>query len=269
MLGETRNFVSREIQGDADTPISLYLKVNGKKKVLFESNAKHEESGRYSFIALNPIKEILGKEDGFSLVDQDGHTSHHPGSVIEELKRVIPIHPEKYPFPFFGGAIGYFGYEYAFFHEDIGEQLVDPLQMPDIHVLFYDTFIVYDHLRLTITIATIDLFQEGRQIEAMTSQVEEMIKQLQKAEVFQVSNSSALYFQPQLQKNEFIQMIETVKEHIQKGDIFQGVLSQRFSSPFNGDPFSLYRQLRAANPSPYMFYMDLEDYVILGTSQRA
>ena len=80
---------------------------------------------------------------------------------------------------------------------------------------------------------------------------------------------ASLDFKPMIDESTFIQMVETAKEHIVKGDIFQVVLSQRFSSPFEGNPFTLYRGLRTSNPSPYMFYMDFETYTILGTSPES
>ena len=86
---------------------------------------------------------------------------HEP--IIEKLKTMMPIHPESYPFSFFGGAIGYFGYETAFYSEKIGELLQRPIRICQIYILmFYDTFLIYDHLKQTVTIAAIDLFKNGR-----------------------------------------------------------------------------------------------------------
>lgn len=259
----------KEIQGDMMTPISIYHSLQGKKKMLFESSAKHEESGRYSFIAVDPISELTGDQHGYSLSFKNGEVEQEQMSVIEKLKTMMPIHQDSYPFSFFGGAIGYFGYETAFYNEKIGVLLNDELEMPDVHVMFYDTFIIFDHLKQAVTIAAIDLFQNGRSENAMTNAIEKIFSELQQGPKIPESLDTLLAFLPQIQEEDFTKMVEKAKEHILRGDIFQVVLSQRFTSPFNGDPFSLYRQLRTSNPSPYMFYMDFETYTILGTSPES
>ena len=269
MTVETRSYEMKEIQGDMMTPISIYHSLNGKKKMLFESSAKHEESGRYSFIALNPIAELTGDQAGYTLQYTGSEIEKGPGSILEKLKEIMPIHQENYPFSFFGGAIGYFGYETAFYSEKIGELLQDQLDMPDIHVMFYDTFVVYDHVKQTVTIAAIDLFQKGRTQKDLTDAIQLICADLQQGPKHQEESEAKLSFQPMLPEAEFVQMVAKAKEHIVKGDIFQVVLSQRFSSPFKGNPFTLYRQLRTSNPSPYMFYMDFEAYTILGTSPES
>jgi len=269
MTVETRSFEMKEIQGDMMTPISIYHSLNGKKKMLFESSAKHEESGRYSFIALNPIAEIIGDQSGYTLQVTGEQLEKGTSSILEKLKGMIPFHEESYPFSFFGGAIGYFGYETAFYSEKIGELLRDELEMPDIHLMFYDTFVVYDHLKQTVTVAAIDLFQKGRTQKEMSDAIEFICSDLQKGLIHEDETEAMLSFQPMIDETAFVQMVEKAKEHIVKGDVFQIVLSQRFTSPFEGNPFTLYRKLRTSNPSPYMFYMDFETYTILGTSPES
>lgn len=269
MTVETRSYQMKEVQGDMMTPISIYHSLQGKKKMLFESSAKHEESGRYSFIAVDPIGELTGDQHGYSLSFENEEIEREQISVIEKLKTMMPIHQDPYPFSFFGGAIGYFGYETAFYNEEIGILLNDELEMPDVHVMFYDTFIIFDHLKQTVSIAAIDLFQNGRSENAMINAIEKIFSELQQGPRIPDSTEPNLTFQPQIQEKDYKDMVEKAKEHILRGDIFQVVLSQRFTSPFNGDSFSLYRQLRTSNPSPYMFYMDFEAYTILGTSPES
>ncbi|MER2079145.1 anthranilate synthase component I [Psychrobacillus psychrotolerans] len=269
MTVETKSYQMKEIQGDMMTPISIYHSLHGRKKVLFESSAKHEESGRYSFIAVDPIGELTGDQHGYSLSVENRSTQSEHRSVIEKLKQMMPIHQDCYPFSFFGGAIGYFGYETAFYNERIGDLLNDELDMPDVHVMFYDTFIIFDHLKQTVSIAAIDLFQNGRSSDSMTDAIDKILSELEQGPINPERTEPSLSFKPQIQEKDFTNMVETAKEHILKGDIFQVVLSQRFTSPFDGDSFSLYRQLRTSNPSPYMFYMDFETYTILGTSPES
>lgn len=268
MTVELRKFAMKALQGDMMTPISVYQSLAGKHKMLFESSAKHEESGRYSFIAVNPIAELVGDKDGYTFTkNKDIEKSN--GDVLAKLKQVMPFHEAEYPFGFFGGAVGFFGYETAFYAEKIGEYLQDDLDMPDVHVFFYDTFIVFDHLKQEITLAAIDLFSEGRSLAEMDAAVAEMETQLHAGTTFGAMDLGELDFQPMIPKEEFVAMVERAKAHIVKGDIFQIVLSQRFTSPFSGNPFALYRQLRTSNPSPYMFYMDYGAYTILGTSPES
>ena len=269
MTVETRNYEMKEIQGDMLTPISIYHLLSGKHKVLFESSAKHEESGRYSFIACDPIAELIGDASGFLLTYNDGHREKGSTSVIEKLKSIMPFHSSPYPFSFFGGAIGYFGYETAFYNEQIGELLPDELDMPDIHLMFYDTFIVFDHLLQKITIGAVDLFQNGRSQQQMMKAIEAIQSDLMKSINTPNDSNAQLTFKPQLNEEQFKQMVEKAKTHIVKGDIFQVVLSQRFTSTYKEDPFALYRKLRTSNPSPYMFYLDFGNYQILGTSPES
>ncbi|KOY80863.1 anthranilate synthase component I [Lysinibacillus macroides] len=268
MTVELSKYAMKVLQGDMMTPISVYQALTGQYKMLFESSAKHEESGRYSFIAVNPVAELTGNQEEytFSKEEEQEKTS---GNVLDKLKQVMPFHQASYPFAFFGGAIGFFGYETAFYTEKIGEYLQDDLAMPDVHVFFYDTFIVFDHLKQEITLASIDLFQEGRTLEEMETAVLAMEQQLYAGATFDAAKVNTLAFKPMISKEQFVALVERAKQHILKGDIFQIVLSQRFSAPFTGSPFALYRQLRTTNPSPYMFYMDYGAYVILGTSPES
>ncbi len=268
MTVEVRKYAMKVLQGDMMTPISVYQSLRGQHKMLFESSAKHEESGRYSFIALNPVAELKGNKEEFDF-SKGLENDNSKGNVLDKLKEVIPFHEERYPFAFFGGAIGYFGYETAFYTEKIGEYLQDELDMPDVHVFFYDTFIVFDHLTQEITLASIDLFQEGRSLADMENAIATMEQQLCAGTTFEAVQVDELLFKPMLSKKQFVSLVDRAKQHILRGDIFQIVLSQRFSAPFTGSPFSLYRQLRTSNPSPYMFYMDFGSYIILGTSPES
>lgn len=269
MTVKQKSYVTKTVQGDMMTPISIFHSLVGKRKVLFESATKHEESGRYSFIAVNPIAELKGNNESFSFMGKDGVEKSEEGAVLQKLRELIPISYEKYPFSFFGGAIGYFSYDTAFYNENIGDFLPDELNMPDVHVYFYDTFIVIDHLKQTVTIVAIDLFDEGRTEKEMNESISHIEEQIKKGSTFIEDGMCAIEFEPTIEKETFIKMVEKAKQHIENGDIFQVVLSQRMKSSFTGNPFSLYRKLRTSNPSPYMFYMEFDDYTIFGTSPES
>ncbi|MEK4284947.1 anthranilate synthase component I [Ureibacillus sp. FSL K6-0165] len=264
----TVNYVMKTLQGDMMTPISVFLSVSGKNKVLFESAAKHEESGRYSFIAYDPIAELIGNKESY-LFRKEGGEEKREGSVFQKLRDIIPISNEPLPFSFFGGAIGYFSYDTAFYSENIGPVLPDELNMPDVHLLFYNRFIVIDHLLQKVSIVAIDLFQEGKTREEMDEYIHQIEEQLKNGTTLIEVEKSAVEFRPSIDQETFVKMVEKAKKYIECGDIFQVVLSQRFSSDFKGNPFSLYRSLRTSNPSPYMFCLEFDDYTILGTSPES
>lgn len=264
----TVNYVMKTLQGDMMTPISVFLSVSGKNKVLFESAAKHEESGRYSFIAYDPIAELIGNKESY-LFRKEGEEEKREGSVFQKLRDIIPISNEPLPFSFFGGAIGYFSYDTAFYSENIGPVLPDELNMPDVHLLFYNRFIVIDHLLQKVSIVAIDLFQEGKTREEMDEYIHQIEEQLKNGTTLIEVEKSAVEFRPSIDQETFVKMVEKAKKYIECGDIFQVVLSQRFSSDFKGNPFSLYRSLRTSNPSPYMFCLEFDDYTILGTSPES
>ena len=269
MTVEVKDYVLKEIQGDMMTPISIFESLSGRRKVLFESSAKHEESGRYSFIAVNPIAELKGHKENYTYQIEKADPQFENGSVFEKLRNVLPIQAKDDPFSFFGGAIGYFGYDTAFYNEEIGEGLRDELAMPDVHVYFYDTFIVFDHLTQKVSVVTKDLFGNGRTEPEMESSVNIIIEEIKQGTTFTEDSQVDVKFEPTIDKTTFIEMVEKAKSHIERGDIFQVVLSQRFKTDFSGKPFSLYRKLRNSNPSPYMFYLDFEGYTILGTSPES
>lgn len=270
MTVETRMYEMKTIQGDMLTPISIYHALKGPKKMLFESSAKHEESGRYSFIAVNPIAQLKATNNEYQFFNKEHELVSQGNNAFDKLKSLLPTENSQLPFSFFGGAIGYFGYETAFYHEKIGERLNDDLQMPDMHVLFYDTFVVVDHLMQKVHIVAVDLLKKGQSQSELFDRVCTIEEQLNTTVNTQTTNDSdEIQFKSTIEKEEFCDMVLQAKQHIVQGDIFQVVLSQRFKADFTGNPMNLYRRLRTANPSPYMFYMDFDEYVILGTSPES
>ncbi|OLN22558.1 anthranilate synthase component I [Domibacillus antri] len=269
-LQETIPYRLKEMEGDMVTPISIYHALGGKQKMLFESSAKHEESGRYSFLAVDPVAQFTADGSGYTLTKKDGTTETGTGKFMDKLKEIMPVHgTNNYPFPFFGGAAGYIGYDTVFFEEKIGEPLPDELGMPDVHMLFYDTFVVYDHLTQRVSIVAVDLFG-GRSETDMDQAIEKVYAEIHADQKPSAGNeTNVLAFSSKIERKTFCDMVEKAKEHIVRGDIFQVVLSQRLSSPFEGDPFTLYRRLRTSNPSPYMFYIDFDGYTVLGTSPES
>ncbi|KYG92225.1 anthranilate synthase subunit I [[Bacillus] sp. KCTC 13219] len=256
-------YVMKTLQGDTYTPIGIYSCLQGQNKMLFESNAKYAESGRYSFITVNPVGELIGDEKTSTF---NGETKSI--SVTERLKDVLPIVGGHYPFAFFGGAIGYFSYETAFHFEAIGQIVNDVYNMPDVHLYFYDTFIVIDHIEQKISLVAVDLFG-GRTEQQMQQAIQQLEQQIGQQITQTINTAVDIHFSATMTEEQFTTMVETAQQHIQRGDIFQVVLSQTFEASFQGDAFALYRKLRATNPSPYMFYMNFDDVIVLGTSPES
>lgn len=260
----------KELEGDMLTPIMLYHQMKGEKKFLLESSYKHEQSGRYSFLGMNPIKEYRATGTSIEVIDHQTETTEQfQGHSLKQLKEMLQVRNEAQPFPFFGGAVGYIGYDVMFLDEVIGDVLEDELQMPDVHFMFYSTFLVYDHLLQKVMIVAVDLFgdRSEAELEEGINEYEQMISV--QATPPSIEAIESLQFQGNLTKQQFSEMVNQAKDHIIGGDIFQVVLSQRLSSEFTGNPFSLYRKLRTSNPSPYMFFVDFKDYTVLGASPES
>ncbi|WP_342573433.1 anthranilate synthase component I [Solibacillus sp. FSL K6-1781] len=269
MAVKTDKYVMKQVNGDTYTPISIFESIVGTKKVLFESNAKFKQNGRYSFIAFNPVGELKGNAESgsYSIHYQELTAEQKP--VLTLLRELLPIQNEEAPFAFFGGAIGYFGYETAYHFEQIGEIVGDVYNMPDVHVYFYETFIVIDHLLQQVSIVAMDLFQVGHSMEFMQQKVDDIEQMMMSSVSYKHTAEIDVQFAPTIKKDRFIEMVETAKQHIRNGDIFQVVLSQTFEADYRENALTLYRKLRTSNASPYMFFMEFGDYTVLGTSPES
>ncbi|MBB6455118.1 anthranilate synthase component 1 [Salirhabdus euzebyi] len=261
----------REIEGDTLTPISIFHRLSGRKKFLLESSLKHEKSGRYSFIGSDPYKEVKGfgaETEIYHFHPEKKEVSpHHIIAVMQEQLRKVS---DELPFPFYGGGVGYIGYDVIRQFEKIGLTPEDDLKMPDGHLMFYKKVVIMDHQ--TQKIHVVILHASGSYTdEEIEQQLNETEKQLTTPSnhEFHVENVKTGTFTSNMTKEEYKEKVELAKEHIKKGDIFQVVLSQRLQANFEGNPFSFYRELRRTNPSPYMFYVDFEDYIVLGASPES
>ncbi|WP_341785728.1 anthranilate synthase component I [Jeotgalibacillus salarius] len=268
---EEKRYAVKTIAGDALTPISIFQSIHGRKKCLLESSLKHEESGRYSFIAADPFAELIGI-NGQAIFEYPSNKQKpfdgKPVSLLKELIEQYRIDTNESPVA--GGAIGYIGYDEAASYEDVGKTPADKLNMPDTHLMLYSTIISYDHKRHEVTIFTFDPDQRNSADELETK-IDELVSQIFDFSrvSLQPEQTEILHYQSNMAKETYEKHVEEAKEYIRAGDIFQIVLSQRLSAPFNGSPFSFYRNLRKDNPSPYMFYIDFEDYIVLGASPES
>lgn len=257
-----------KLNADTLTPIGIYENLYGTKKVLLESSIQHEEKGKYSFIGADPYLEFKGSYHYTTMLDHRKETSENRNeSVLTVFQKEFPKLNFDLPFPFFGGAVGYIGYDAIRSFEDIGEVLPDAIDMPDVHLMLYQNMIVYDHSDESVFLVATNLFHEPEHV------LDERLAHLKKALIpfptADVSTGRDVVFQPEMDKQHFMRSVEIAKDHIRSGDIDQVVLSQRMQAAMQGDPFIFYRKLRKANPSPYMFYIDFDDYVVLGASPES
>jgi anthranilate synthase component I len=259
------------IEGDIFTPISLYQRISGKKKFLLESSYKHKDSGRYSFIGANPIYEFIATGDIGEILYEDGSSEKFHNNPFLRLKELISLHLNTgtMEIPFIGGGIGYIGYDAIRQFEDIGVSLVDSIGMPEIHLMFFEVLIVFDHLEQKIFLVGTSLSKESTK-EDLQNQIDELKKEILFEKVQEpVTPMKFSKFTSEITKEDFIQKVETAKEYIRNGDIFQVVLSQRMKASYEGNPFDYYRKLRIQNPSPYMYFIDFGDNVVVGTSPES
>lgn len=277
-LGFNRLPLMREVLADLDTPLSVYLKLaRGPYSYLFESVQGGEKWGRYSIIGL-PARTVLR-------VSGNDVSVHHDGKVIERKSVTDPLEfvrefKARYRVPslrelprFTGGLVGYFGYETIRYVEPrLGEmKKPDAVGAPDILLMVSDEVVVFDNLAGKMYLITHvdpaapDAYERGQErLDELVAGLGDMPpRHLSRAPVHKVSEED---FVSAFKQADFEQAVEQAREYIRAGDIMQVVLSQRLSIPFAAAPLDLYRALRTLNPSPYMYFVDLDEFHIVGSS---
>ncbi|MBT2641776.1 anthranilate synthase component I [Bacillus sp. ISL-41] len=256
-----------EIEGDTLTPISVFQMISGKKKFLLESSHKHNDSGRFSFIGCDPVYELLN-EKGETYLSRKGVKERVKEPFSKALKEMLPKLNTEFDIPFIGGGVGFVSYDFIRDFEEIGPLKEDPLDMPEAHLMFFNEVIVFDHLKQKINLIGIPFpgYSNDDLIKKIKKRKEELDSSVKKQPVNRFALSD---FRTSQNREEFEKSVRTAKSLIEEGEIFQVVLSRRLSADAKGDPFSFYRKLRVDNPSPYMYFIDFEGYVVAGTSPES
>lgn len=268
MQTSTIPYKIKKKNADTLTPIGIYQSLAGVKKFLLESSFEHEKKGKFSFIGMNPYKEFIGNGNTTTIQHlEQGTTEKLDGPVISLLPKYFPKMDIDLPFPFIGGAIGYIGYDTIRSYEDIGTALPDDLEMPDVHLMIYKSVIVFDHSDESVYLIAMNPDQEEEPV--LGKRLAELEIALHSVQQMDTPAEENMGFLPEMDKQQFMKNVEIAKEHIRAGDTLQIVLSQRMQAAIHGDPFTFYRKLRKANPSPYMFYIDFADYLVLGASPES
>ena len=272
--GFNRIPLMREVLADLDTPLSTFLKLaDGPYSYLFESVQGGEKWGRYSIIGL-PCQKVI-RISGYEIsILQGGKVEERlsvedPLNWIEEFQKEYKV-PEVEGLPKFnGGLVGYFGYDTVRYIEPRLKNCPnkDELGLPDILLMVSDELVVHDNLsgKLYIIVhADKTGFDEAQvRLDWLTNQLDSHITHPSKSTSVKVSEED---FISGFSQEGFEEAVLKAKEYIKDGDAMQIVLSQRLSIPFSARPLDLYRALRGLNPSPYMFYLDLGDFHVAGSS---
>ncbi|MFC1523154.1 anthranilate synthase component I [Thermodesulfobacteriota bacterium] len=269
--------VSREIVADLDTPLTVFAKVAGEDSYAFllESLEGGEKWGRYSFIGLEPLATFESRGDSITLRNGQEETILQ-GDPLAELKTVldsfgVSSDPEFLP-RFFGGAVGYLGYDMVRFMEHLPKINDDLGAFPDSSFMIPKFVLIYDNLKQTLTIVNCVITQ-GKDLDELYAdakdEIDAIVKRLARALSYEGANGTrgmTHEFSSNIEEGAFKEMVCRAKEYIMAGDIIQVVLSQRFHAETNLNPFTLYRALRHINPSPYLFYLKLGKVVQIGSS---
>ena len=275
--GYNRIPLMREVLADLDTPLSTYLKLaDGPYSYLFESVQGGEKWGRYSIIGLPCRTLIRIHEQQVQVVEGERvieeATVEDPLAWIEAFYSRYKVYEQENLPRFTGGLVGYFGYDTVRYIEPrLGRcPNPDPIQVPDILLMVSDEVIVFDNLsgKLYVVIY-VDPSQENA-FQRGQARLDELIDQLRSATPRQTQHKSLQVLEQDFisgfTQQGFEAAVGKAREYIVDGDVMQVVLSQRLSIPFHSRPLNLYRALRSLNPSPYMYYLDLGDFYVVGSS---
>ena len=267
--------LSREVVVDTDTPLALYLKLANTPFTYFlESVQGGEKWGRYSFIGLGA--ETIIKVNGYEVsIEKNGHLDEQ--FEVEDPLAWIQTYQEQFKVPqldslpdFNGGLVGYFGYEIIRYIEPKLKNIdkTDELNVPDILLMVSNDLLVVDNLTSKVHIITHvspekESFNDGME---KLNLIEANIKKSFDHKTNKSEMIKSEDFISSFGKNNFVHAVEKVQKYITAGDVMQVVPSQRLSCKFESNPVELYRQLRILNPSPYMYYLNLDDFAIVGSS---
>jgi anthranilate synthase component I len=258
---------------DCETPVSAYLKLRGDgPSFLLESAEQGQRFGRWSFLGFRP-RGVIRLDDGELTVDGEQREFDDPyAAVADELSRyrIAPI--DGLP-PFVGGAVGLFGYDLVRYAEpSVGPGNPDELGTPDMALMVTDVLVVFDHLRHELSILA-NVFAED-DVDVAYAEAQATIAEVRERLAGPVPRAEAAIQEPPSYESNigsegYAAAVERCKEYIRAGDAYQVVPSQRWSADCPVSAFSIYRGLRAVNPSPYMYFLDFGDFEIAGASPES
>jgi anthranilate synthase component I len=270
--------VVKSVSADLLTPVSAFLAIaeNEPHAFLLESVERGEQIGRYTFLGVRPYMRVKARE-GRVTIERGRKRETLTENIFHLLKLLLREHRTAtvpgLP-PFTAGAVGYFAYDVVRQLERIGEHAQDDLSLPDAELMFFDRLLAFDHLRHQIHIvAAADVSRESprqaytRAIRDIAALEKKLARGLSAAAWRKPKRPAGkLNIRPRTRREDFLRSVKHAKEYIAAGDIFQVVLSQRLDFTPGVAPFDLYRALRQVNPSPYLYFLRMNDTHILGSS---
>ena len=268
--------VFSEFRADFETPLSIFLKV--KAKFLLESIERGENVGRYSFITIGKksVIKIKGRNIEITEYERDEIFNQESTEQKNPLKKVREYFSRfKTPEydglpPFSGGAIGYLGYETVQYFEDIPTNDGDE-SIPDGFMIIPEVLVVYDSIKrsASVIVSTMPGKNPGSSYQRALEMIDEVSVALSKPLLYKPflnESDDNISLHNHMEKEYFLECVKKCKDYIVNGEIIQAVFSQKFTLETDASPFELYRTLRILNPSPYLFFLDFDDFCILGSS---
>lgn len=268
---------------DTITPIQIMQQLQGEAVYLLESNDLASPWANYSFIGLNPKYRLIEENNRYFVIDENDHCLLEGSSfqeVFQNLKEYVNPMPLEEDLPFSSGGVGFIAYDAVTQLENIPEHSGTKQNNKKYHFVFCDTIIVYDHHNKILKIiqqVSLTGTEIVEELKSIYSKTIEKGSKLYKTCMIQSFSQQPLGFQNDVQfdyqssrsnytKEQFIKDVQRIKQYIRDGDIFQAVLSQRWEIDISVSGLDLYRILRVVNPSPYLFYLKLDDLELVGSS---
>jgi anthranilate synthase component I len=267
---------------DCETPVSALLKLRGDSPCFLLESAEQGQVGRWSFLGFRP-RAVLRWADGVLSewggaaafdgrpADSENDAPDPYAAVSEYLSRFRLAPVDDLP-PFAGGAVGFFGYDLVRTVEPLAEPNPDPLGMPDMALMISDVMLAFDHLRHELTILACAFVDDPGGIDAAYDRAAGAIADVRRRLLGPVPAPAepavceSPRFASNMTREQFEGAVQRIIEYVYAGDAFQVVPSQRFSAPAPVEAFSIYRGLRAVNPSPYMYFLEFGDFQLAGAS---
>jgi anthranilate synthase component 1 len=269
--------IYREIMADLDTPVSAFRKIDdGCYSFLLESIEGGEKWARYTFLGSTPSEVIRTRGNTVEILTGNGNVRREEvsdplGFIRDYLARYAPVELEGLP-RFFGGAVGYLGYDMVRYFETLPTDKPAVIGAYDAYFVLTDTIVIFDNVRQKIKVVSNAHLDEGKTLQAAyeeaTAKIDAIIGKLKMPLPMHADKIAPekVSFSSNVTREDFEAAVTRAKEYVKAGDIIQVVLSQRFSGELTVDPLDIYRVLRTLNPSPYMFFLRLDDTLVVGAS---